>query len=49
MTWTSYESIGNGHWEYLEKKAYEIPLTETTSERVKSTDEARRAMADSFV
>ncbi len=26
VAWTSYESIGNGNWEYLEKKAYEIPL-----------------------
>ena len=26
--WTSYEPVGNGNWEYLEKKAYEISLTE---------------------
>lgn len=26
VAWTSYESIGNGNWEYLEKKIYEIPL-----------------------
>ena len=32
VTWTSYESIGKGNWEYLEKKAYKIPLTETASE-----------------
>ncbi len=25
VAWTSYESVGNGDWEYLEKKAYEIP------------------------
>lgn len=24
VAWTSYESIGNGDWEYLEKKAYDI-------------------------
>ena len=29
VAWTSYESVGNGHWEYLEKKAYEIPLAES--------------------
>ena len=28
VAWTSYESVGNGNWEYLEKKAYEILLTE---------------------
>lgn len=32
VAWTSYESVGNGNWDYLEKKAYEIPLTENTSE-----------------
>ncbi len=26
VAWTSYESVGNGDWEYLEKKAYEISL-----------------------
>lgn len=26
VAWTSYESIDDGHWEYLEKKVYEIPL-----------------------
>ncbi len=26
VAWTSYESVGNGNWEYLEKKAYEISL-----------------------
>ncbi len=31
VAWTSYESVGNGNWEYLEKKAYEIPLTENAS------------------
>jgi len=24
--WTSYEAIGNGNWEYLEKRVYDIPL-----------------------
>ena len=28
VAWTSYESVGNGNWEYLEKIVYEIPLTE---------------------
>ncbi len=28
VVWTSYESVGNGNWEYLEKKAYEIPNVE---------------------
>ena len=28
VAWTSYESVGNQCWEYLEKKAYEIPLAE---------------------
>ena len=28
VTWTSYEPVGNKNWEYLEKKAYEISLTE---------------------
>ncbi len=28
VAWTSYESVGNEDWEYLEKKAYEISLTE---------------------
>ncbi len=28
VAWTSYEAVGNGHWEYLEKKAYEIKLAE---------------------
>ena len=32
VAWTSYESIGNGHWEYLEKKAYEISVTESADE-----------------
>lgn len=26
--WTSYESVGGGNWEYLEKKSYEISLDE---------------------
>ena len=25
VVWTSYESIGNGEWEFLEKAAYDIP------------------------
>jgi len=25
--WTSYESVGNGKWEYIEKKVYDIPLS----------------------
>ena len=29
VAWTSYGSVGNGDWEYLEKKAYEIPLAES--------------------
>lgn len=28
VAWTSYESVGNKNWEYLEKKVYEIPLAE---------------------
>jgi hypothetical protein len=28
VAWTSYESVGNGDWEYLEKKAYDISLAE---------------------
>ena len=28
VAWTSYESVGNGDWEYLEKKVYEISLAE---------------------
>lgn len=32
VAWTSYESVGNGNWEHLEKKAYEIPLTENAYE-----------------
>ena len=32
VAWTSYESIGNGNWEHLEKKVYEIPLTENAPE-----------------
>lgn len=32
VAWTSYESIGNGNWDYLEKKIYEIPLAETAPE-----------------
>lgn len=32
VAWTSYESIGNGNWEHLEKKVYEIPFTENASE-----------------
>jgi len=31
VVWTSYESVGNGEWEYLEKAAYTIPMTETAS------------------
>ncbi len=31
VAWTSYESIGNGNWEYLEKKVYEIPLDASNS------------------
>ncbi len=26
VAWTSYESVGNGNWEHLEKAAYEIPI-----------------------
>ena len=29
VAWTSYESVGNKNWEYLEKKVYEIPLAES--------------------
>lgn len=32
VAWTSYESVGDGNWEYLEKTAYEIPLTENDTE-----------------
>lgn len=32
VVWTSYESVGDGKWEYLEKKAYELPLAENASE-----------------
>ena len=32
VAWTSYEPVGNEKWEYLEKKAYEIPLAENASE-----------------
>lgn len=32
VAWTSYESIGNGEWEHLEKKTYEIPITENAYE-----------------
>ena len=32
VAWTSFEPVGNGHWEYLEKKAYEIPITENADE-----------------
>lgn len=32
VAWTSYEPVDNGDWEHLEKKAYEIPLAENTSE-----------------
>ncbi len=28
VAWTSYESVGNGEWEHLEKMTYEIPITE---------------------
>lgn len=28
VVWTSYESVGNGNWEYLEKAAYEVPIGE---------------------
>ena len=28
VAWTSYEPVGDEHWEYLEKKAYKILLTE---------------------
>ena len=27
--WTSYESVGSGDWEYLEKEVYEIPIGES--------------------
>ncbi|MCI8600040.1 MAG: hypothetical protein HFE45_00405 [Oscillospiraceae bacterium] len=27
VAWTSYEPVGGEKWEYLEKKAYEIPIT----------------------
>ena len=32
LAWTSFEPVGNGRWEYLEKKAYEIPITENADE-----------------
>ena len=32
VAWTSYESVGNKNWEYLEKKVYEIPLAESAGE-----------------
>ena len=32
VAWTSYESVGNKSWEYLEEKAYEIPLAESAGE-----------------
>ena len=32
VAWTSFEPVGDGHWEYLEKKAYEIPITENADE-----------------
>lgn len=32
VAWTSFEPVGDEHWEYLEKKAYEIPLTENAGE-----------------
>ncbi len=32
--WTSYESTGNGAWEYLEKKVYEIPIRESVVRRL---------------
>lgn len=35
VAWTSYESVGNGNWEDLEKKAYEIPLTPNASEQAR--------------
>jgi len=28
VVWTSYESVGDGEWEYLEKAVYEIPIIE---------------------
>ncbi len=28
LAWTSYEPVGNGEWEYMEKMTYEIPITE---------------------
>ena len=40
VAWTSYESVGNGHWEYLEKKAYEISVTGNADEWAKNADEA---------
>ncbi len=39
VAWTSYEPVGDEYWEYLEKKAYEIPITENANERAKSADE----------
>ena len=32
VAWTSFEPVGDEHWEYLEKKAYEIPITENAGE-----------------
>lgn len=32
VAWTSYEPVGDAHWEYLEKKAYEILLVENAGE-----------------
>ena len=29
VAWTSYESVGSGDWEYLEKEVYEIPIGES--------------------
>ena len=49
VAWTSFEPVGNEHWEYLEKKAYEIPIAENADERAKSAGEASQGMTDNFV
>ena len=34
VAWTSYEPVSDENWEYLEKKAYEISLTEQDNEKI---------------
>ena len=48
LAWTSFEPVGNGHWEYLEKKAYEIPITENADEGAKSADEVMLGYGGKF-